>query len=227
MQQNTLYLVDAHAFLHRSFHALPSLTSPSGEEVGALYGFVKLLVSLIRNVKPEFIAVCFDSKGGSAMRKEMYPEYKANRPPIDPALLAQLAAARTAARALGLYAVYSDGWEADDIMATLARRASASGIKTVIVSGDKDVCQLIRPDILAWDGSSPDLRDDQYVIKRYGISPAVFADYLALLGDASDNVPGTAGIGEKSAAKILCCLQVTNCCRNCQKMLKMQNFRSV
>lgn len=198
-----MYLVDAHAFLHRSFHALPSLTSPSGEEVGALYGFVKLLTGLLRNIQPEFIAVCFDSRGGSAMRKEMYPQYKANRPPIDPALLEQLPRARQAASALGLCAVFADGWEADDIMATLARRASAAGIKTVIVSGDKDVCQLIGPDIMAWDGSSPDLRDEQYVIKRYGIPPAAFADYLALLGDASDNVPGAAGIGEKSAAKIL------------------------
>lgn len=203
MQTNTLYLVDAHAFLHRSFHAMPSLTTPSGEEVGALYGFVKLLAGIIRNIQPEFVGVCFDSKGGSTLRREMYPEYKANRPPIDPALLKQLVVAREASTALGLNAIFADGWEADDIMATLARRANAQGIRTVIVSGDKDVCQLISPSILAWDGSSPDLRDEQYVIRRYGIPPALFADYLALLGDSSDNVPGVVGIGEKSATRIL------------------------
>lgn len=203
MINNTIYLIDAHAFLHRSFHALPSLTSAEGEEVGALYGFVKLLASLLQKQQPEFIAVCFDSKGGSAYRNGLYPLYKANRPPVAAELVPQLEKARDAVSALGLEAVFLQGWEADDLMATLARKASAQGIKTVIVSGDKDVCQLISPEIRAWDGSSSSLRDEIYVNNRYGISPACFADYLALLGDASDNVPGVAGIGEKSAAKLL------------------------
>lgn len=203
MQKNTLYLVDAHAFLHRSFHALPALSLANGEEVGALYGFVKMLTGLLQKQQPEFIAVCFDSKGGSAYRNALYPQYKANRPPLDPALKPQLLKAREAVEAMGLCAVFLEGWEADDLMATLARRASARGMNTVIVSGDKDVCQLIRHDIKAWDGSSGTLRDEEYVRNRYGLAPSVFADYLALLGDASDNVPGVAGIGEKSAARLL------------------------
>ena len=203
MQKNTLYLIDAHAFLHRSFHALPALSLPDGEEVGALYGFVKMLAGLIKKQQPEFIAVCFDSKGGSAYRNGIYPQYKANRPPLDPALKPQLLKARDAVEAMGLEAVFLEGWEADDIMATLARRASARRMNTVIVSGDKDICQLIRPDIKAWDGYSEALRDEEYVQNRYGLPPSAFADYLALLGDASDNVPGVAGIGEKSAAKLL------------------------
>ncbi|MEK7721262.1 MAG: PIN domain-containing protein, partial [Elusimicrobiota bacterium] len=116
----TVFIIDAHAFLHRSYHALPRLSTSRGEEVGALYGFMRILLKLLRERKPDYVAVCFDSKGGT-FRDDIYPEYKANRSETEPGLVGQLNTARDLVKALGLKSVYLKGFEADDIIATLAR----------------------------------------------------------------------------------------------------------
>ncbi len=198
----TVFIIDAHAFLHRSYHALPRLSTSRGEEVGALYGFMRILLKLLRERKPDYVAVCFDSKGGT-FRDDIYPEYKANRSETEPGLVGQLNTARDLVKALGLKSVYLKGFEADDIIATLARRAAGAGLEAVIVSGDKDAAQLAGEKIKLWDGSSPDFSGPEDVSRKYGVPPALLPDYFALTGDSSDNVPGVAGVGPKSAVKLV------------------------
>ena len=197
-----VFILDAHAFLHRSYHALPKFSTSKGEEVGALFGFTRLLLKILRERKPEYLAVCFDSKGGT-FRDGLYAEYKANRPDTDPGLVSQLNLARDLVKALGLKGVCLKGFEADDLIATLARRAAAAGLEAVIVSGDKDAAQLVGEKVKLWDGSSPDFSGPEAVEKKYGLPPSLLPDYFALVGDSSDNVPGVAGVGPKSAVKLL------------------------
>ncbi|OGR44140.1 MAG: hypothetical protein A2X35_13160 [Elusimicrobia bacterium GWA2_61_42] len=202
MTSKRVFIIDAHAFLHRSYHALPKFSTSKGEEVGALYGFMRVLLKILRERKPDYVAVCFDSKGGT-FRDDLYPEYKANRSATEPGLVGQLNTARDLVRALGLKGVYLKGFEADDIIATLARRAEQAGLEAVIVSGDKDAAQLAGDKIKLWDGSAPDFSGPEAVLKKYGLPPALLPDYFALTGDSSDNVPGVAGVGPKSAAKLV------------------------
>ncbi|HAF94855.1 MAG TPA: DNA polymerase I [Elusimicrobia bacterium] len=202
MDLQRIFIVDAHAFLHRSYHALPKLTNSKGEEVGALYGFMRLLLKLAREQKPKYLAVCFDSPG-QTFRRAISADYKANRPPTDPGLVSQLESARELTAALGFKGVYAAGFEADDLIAALAGKFSKAGVESIIVSGDKDAFQLVGPLIKTWDGSSQIFSGPEAVIKKYGVTPSQLADYFSLTGDASDNVPGVAGIGPKSAAKLI------------------------
>ena len=202
MPKKRVYIIDAHAFLHRSYHALPKFSTSKGEEVGALFGFTRLLLKILRERKPEYLAVCFDSKGGT-FRDDLYGEYKANRPDIDEGLVTQLITARDLVKALGLKGLYLKGYEADDIIATLARRAAAAGMEAVIVSGDKDAAQLVGENVRMWDGNSPEFSGPEAVEKKYGVPPGLLPDYFALTGDSSDNVPGVAGVGPKSASKLV------------------------
>jgi DNA polymerase-1 len=148
------------------------------------------------------VAICFDSKGGT-FRDEMFKDYKANRSATEPGLIGQLNTARDLVKALGLKGVYLKGFEADDIIATLARRAEKAGLEAVIVSGDKDAAQLAGERVKLWDGSSPDFSGPEAVEKKYGLPPGLLPDYFALVGDSSDNVPGVAGVGPKSAVKLV------------------------
>ncbi|MDO8805072.1 MAG: DNA polymerase I [Elusimicrobiota bacterium] len=202
MLPKRVFIIDAHAFLHRSYHALPKFSTSKGEEVGALYGFTRILLKILRERRPDYVAVCFDSKGGT-FRDDLFREYKANRPATEPGLIGQLNTARDLVKALGLKGVYLKGYEADDIIATLARRAVSAGLEAVIVSGDKDAAQLAGEKVKLWDGSSPDFSGPEDVFKKYGLPPALLPDYFALTGDSSDNVPGVAGVGPKSAAKLV------------------------
>ncbi len=202
MSTKRVFIIDAHAFLHRSYHALPKFSTSKGEEVGALYGFTRILLKILRERRPDYVAVCFDSKGGT-FRDGLYPEYKANRAETEPGLIGQLNTARDLVKALGLKGVYLKGFEADDLIATLARRAGKAGLEAVIVSGDKDAAQLAGENIKLWDGSSPDFSGPEAVLKKYGVPPGLLPDYFALTGDSSDNVPGVAGVGPKSAAKLV------------------------
>ena len=202
MSTKRVFILDAHAFLHRSYHALPKFSTSKGEEVGALYGFLRLLLKILRERKPEYLAVCFDSKGGT-FRDDLFSEYKANRSATDPGLVSQLITARELVKAIGLKGVYLKGFEADDIIATLARRVEKAGMEAVIISGDKDAAQLVGEKVKMWDGSSPDFTGPEAVLAKYGLPPAQLPDYFALTGDSSDNVPGVAGVGPKSAAKLV------------------------
>lgn len=198
-----LYLVDAHAFLHRAYHALPPLSNSRGEPVGALYGFARMLLQLLKRESPEGVAVCFDSPGPT-FRHEAYKEYKATRKEIDEDLLRQLKEARGMAEAMGFACAELPGYEADDLMATLARRAAGEGYDSVLVTGDKDALQMVGPGVrVLKDVTGGVWMDEPQVLEKLGVSPRAVVDFLALTGDASDNVPGVRGIGPVGAAKLL------------------------
>ena len=196
------YLVDAHAFLHRAYHALPPLTNSRGEPVGALYGFARMLLQILKRDKPDRIAVCFDAPGPT-FRHKLFADYKATRKAIDEDLLFQLRQARGMTEAMGFSCVEKTGFEADDLMATLARAAQNDGYEAVLVTGDKDVLQLVGPGIRVFNPSKNSFMDRPQVEEKMGVGPEAVVDYLALIGDSSDNVPGVHGIGPVGAAKLL------------------------
>ena len=197
-----LYLVDAHAYLHRAYHALPPLTNSKGEPVGALYGFARVLIQIMRRDKPEGFAVCFDTPGGT-FRDKMYDKYKATRKEIDGDLIAQLGRAKPLAEAMGFCCIEKPGYEADDIMATMAANAVAEGWDAVLVTGDKDALQLVRPGVRVFNASKDAFMDEPQIVEKFGIGPAQVRDYLAIVGDSSDNVPGLKGVGPVGAVKLI------------------------
>ena len=201
MPPKTVFIIDAHAYLHKSYHAIKNLSNSAGEEVGALYGFYKMLSSLMKKKKPDYVAVCFDSPG-KTFRNEIFSEYKANRKETDPALKNQLNIARDLTRALGLKPLYLSGYEADDIISTAAREFSEKNIEIIIVSGDKDIAQLVGKNIKLWDAQNPSYTDEEGVFKKFSVKPDGILDYLSLIGDSSDNIPGAKGIGPKGALKL-------------------------
>ncbi len=197
-----LYLIDANAYVHRAYHALPPLTNSRGEMINAVYGFTRMILKLLKQEKLEDIIVCFDYPA-KTFRHKKYPDYKATRKEIDDALRHQMPLAREAAKALNLLVVEKEGFEADDIIATLAHQAKKDKADVVIISGDKDVRQLVEDGITIWDEGKNIIYDKPKVEEKYGLEPKQLVDMFALMGDASDNVPGIKGIGEKTATKLI------------------------
>ncbi|MCX5781465.1 MAG: DNA polymerase I, partial [Elusimicrobia bacterium] len=197
-----LYLIDANAYVHRAYHALPPLTNSKGEMVNAVYGFTRMILKLLKQGKPEYAIVCFDFPAPT-FRHKKYAEYKANRKEIDDALKHQMPLARESANALNLLVVEKEGYEADDIIATLASQARKDKMEVVVISGDKDVRQLVDDGITVWDEAKNTLYDENKVVEKYGLEPKQLVDMFALMGDVSDNVPGIKGIGEKTATKLI------------------------
>ncbi len=197
-----LYLIDAHAYLHRAYHAMPPLTNSKGEPVGALYGFARTLIQILKRDKPEGIAVCFDTPGPT-FRDKLYDKYKATRKEIDPDLITQLGQAKPLTEALGFHCIEKVGFEADDIMATMARKGVKAGWDVVLVTGDKDALQLVSPGIRVFNVSKDAWMDEPQIEEKFGITAASVRDYLAIVGDSSDNVPGLKGVGPVGAVKLL------------------------
>ncbi|HEX4046727.1 MAG TPA: 5'-3' exonuclease H3TH domain-containing protein, partial [Elusimicrobiota bacterium] len=197
-----LYLVDAHAYLHRAYHALPPLTNSKGEPVGALYGFARTLIQILKRDKPEALAVCFDTPGPT-FRHKAYDQYKATRKEIDGDLITQLGQAKPLAESLGFKCIEKPGFEADDVMATMARKAVKHGWEAVLVTGDKDALQLVSPGIRVFNVSKDMWMDPEQVEEKFGIPPSSVRDYLAIVGDTSDNVPGLKGVGPVGAVKLI------------------------
>jgi len=198
----TLYLVDGSSYLYRAFHALPNLTNSHGEPTGALLGVANMLKRLLNEDDPEYIAVVFDAKGPT-FRHELYPEYKANRPPMPAELRQQVDAILDFTRMLGLPLLQVEGVEADDVIGTLAQKAEASGMNCVISTGDKDMAQLVTDSTTLTNTMTDTDMDREGVKSRFDVSPEQFVDFLALTGDKSDNIPGVEKCGPKTAAKWL------------------------
>ncbi|ACC98053.1 DNA polymerase [Elusimicrobium minutum Pei191] len=203
--KKTIYIADAHNFLHRNYHALPKLSTSQGLEVGALYGFVRWLVKLVEEKKPHYVAVCFDSRGGSTKRKKMFSDYKAHRKPVDEALLTQLQLAREVVSGMGLKVFAVQGIEADDIIGFIAKKSVAEGADAVLATSDKDALQLLNEHIKLWPAGAAkeSLKGPDYVKEKFNIAQKYLTDYLAIVGDSSDNVPGVAGLGPKTAAELI------------------------
>ena len=202
MAKGPLILIDGSSWLYRAFHALPPLTAPDGSPTGAIYGMANMLRKLFADYDCERIAVIFDPRGAT-FRNEMYADYKANRPPVPEDLESQFAPMRELIQALGVPLMQIDGFEADDVIATLARQAEADGAEVLIVSGDKDLAQLVTDRVKLLDTMKGVTFDPAAVRDKYGVPPEQIVDWLALMGDTSDNIPGVQGVGPKTAAKWL------------------------
>lgn len=200
--KNPLILVDGSSYLFRAYHAPPHLTNSRGEATGAIYGVVNMLKSLLKQYQPTQMAVVFDAKGPT-FRNEMYAEYKAHRPPMPDDLRSQIEPLHNIIRAMGLPLLCISGVEADDVIGTLARQASAAGRHTLISTGDKDMAQLVDEHVTLINTMTNTLLDPPAVLEKFGIGPELIIDYLALMGDKVDNIPGLPGVGEKTAAALL------------------------
>lgn len=195
-------LVDGSSYLFRAFHGLPPLTNTKGQDTGAIYGVINMLKSLIKQYNPTHIGVVFDAKG-KTFRDDIYPEYKANRPPMPDELRSQIAPLHDIIKAMGLPLIIEDGVEADDVIGTLARQAGEQGIDTLISTGDKDMAQLVNEHVTLINTMNNQLMDVQGVQDKFGIPPELVIDFLALKGDKVDNIPGVPGVGDKSAQGLL------------------------
>lgn len=201
-KKEELYLIDGSAYIYRAYHATGGLSNSKGFPTGAVFGFTNMIVKTLRDKSPNRIAVVFDAKGPT-FRHEKYPEYKANRPEMPEDLRLQIPKIHEVVDAYRLPKLSVEGFEADDIIATLTRQALDRGWKVVIVSADKDLMQLVGEDVLMWDPQRDAIYDSAAVEKKFGVPPAGIQDLLALMGDTSDNVPGVPGVGQKTAAKLL------------------------
>jgi 5'-3' exonuclease len=199
-----LYLVDASVFIFRAYYSVPlEFVDPEGNPVNAVHGFARFLGDLLEREAPGHVAVAFDESLEQSYRNEIYPQYKANREPAPPELKCQFALCRELCRALGLPEFSSSRYEADDIIGTLATVARRADVPVTIVSRDKDLTQLVSLRDTYWDAVA-DVRYGYHDIEeRFGVIPERMADFLALMGDAVDNVPGVPGVGRKTAATLL------------------------
>jgi DNA polymerase-1 len=197
-----LYLIDGSSYVYRAFFALPPLTSPSGQPTNAAYGFTTMLLKLLAEAEPEHLAVVFDAPG-ETFRDRLYTAYKANRAAAPSDLVAQIEPVRAVVAGLGIRALVVPGVEADDVIATLTTRFAAEGVECVVVTGDKDLMQLVGPRVRLWDTMRDRWTDETAVEQRLGVRPEQVVEVMALMGDAVDNIPGIKGIGEKTAVALI------------------------
>lgn len=199
---NPLILIDGSSYLYRAFHAYPGTMSNGEIPTNAVYGVVNMLRSMMRHYASDRIAVIFDAKG-KTFRDDMYPEYKANRPPMPDDLRCQIEPLHNVIKAMGLPLICVPGVEADDVIGTLATQASAEGIPVLISTGDKDMAQLVDENITLINTMTNTVMDREGVVEKFGIPPELIIDYLALMGDKVDNIPGVPGVGDKTATALL------------------------
>jgi len=202
MSKELLLLVDGSSYLYRAFHAMPDLRNPKGEPTGAIYGMINMLRRLRTELPTTHIACIFDAKGPT-FRDELYPQYKANRSSMPEDLVAQIEPIHAVVKALGWPVIMVPGVEADDVIGTLAKKATEHGWKTVISTGDKDLAQLVDESVTLINTMSNEKLNIQGVIDKFGIPPNLIVDYLTIIGDTVDNVPGVPKAGPKTAVKWL------------------------
>ena len=197
-----LFLIDGSNYIYRAYYAIRELSNSSGFPTNAIYGFTNMLIKLCRDWEPDYIAVVFDLKGPT-FRHEIYDLYKANRKTMPDDLIPQVPYIKDVVRGFSMPVIEEEGMEADDIIGTLVKTYASEGMETVIVSGDKDFMQLVSDDVLLIDTMKEKTYDVEGVKERFGVEPDKVVDILGLAGDASDNIPGVPGVGEKTAIKLI------------------------
>ena len=205
MSQNSeapFVLVDGSSYLFRAFHGMPPMSNSQGQATHAIYGVINMLKSLLKSYEPTHIAVIFDAKG-KTFRDDIYPEYKANRPPMPDELRSQIEPLHTIIKAMGLPLIVEPNVEADDVIGTLTKRATALGMKSLVSTGDKDMAQLVDDHVTLINTMNNTLMDVPGVVEKFGVGPELIIDFLALKGDKVDNIPGVPGVGDKSALGLL------------------------
>ncbi len=195
-------LVDGSSYLYRAFHAMPPLTTANGQPTGAIYGVANMLRRLVADYQPDIMVVVFDAKG-KTFRDDIYKEYKSNRPPMPDDMRSQIEPLHQLVQSMGMPLVIEAGVEADDVIGTLAVQATAAGLNTVISTGDKDMAQLVNANVTLINTMNNTVMDEKTVQEKFGVKPEQIIDYLALVGDTSDNIPGVPSCGPKTAAKWL------------------------
>lgn len=195
-------LIDAYGFVFRAYHSLPALNRADSTPVGAVFGFTNMLIKLLAQLNVSHVAVIFDS-GSKTFRNEIFPEYKANRPPCPIDLIPQFSIVREASLALNLVSIEKIGFEADDIIATLAKKSAKDGFEVLIVSSDKDLMQLVDDNIAIYDAMKNRIVKAKEVNEKFFVDPKYVLDVLSLIGDSSDNIPGVKGIGPKNASQLI------------------------
>ncbi len=200
--ERTLYVLDLSGYVFRAYHGLPPLSNSKGEPTHATFGVANMLNALVRDRRPRYLAIAMDSRGDS-LRKEIYPEYKAHRPPPPPDLSLQMVRCREIAEAYAIPILQQDRYEADDLIAACVREARKHGLVTVVCTADKDLMQLVADDVVLWDSMRNRVSGAEEVREKWSVGPERVRDLLALMGDTSDNVPGVPGVGEKTAAKLI------------------------
>jgi DNA polymerase-1 len=199
-----VHLVDASFFVFRAYYSIPpEMADGDGRPVNALYGFARFLSDLVERERPEYLAVAFDESLAGSFRNRIYPAYKANRDPAPPGLKEQFVRCRELCRLMGLAEFGSAEYEADDIIGTLAARMRARGFSSTVITRDKDLAQLIQLGDEFWDYMAEERFGYAEIAARFGVHPERIADFLALTGDAVDNIPGVPGVGRKTAAALL------------------------
>jgi len=200
----TLLLVDGMAYVYRAFYAIPAMANRAGVPTNATFGFARMLQHMLSDALPDYVAVAFDAKEPT-FRHERYAAYKAQRPPMPDELAEQLPWIREYVRALNIRCLEYPGYEADDVIATVARRSVAHDCRALIATSDKDLCQLVSPQIaiLRSGLQESEVLDETAVRDKFGVTPQQIVDYLILVGDSADNVPGVPGIGPKTAQALL------------------------
>ncbi len=198
----TLYLIDGSAYIYRAFFALPPLSNSKGLQTNAVYGFTTMLMKVLRDHHPDYVAVVFDEKGPTH-RHEAFKEYKAQRPPMPQGMSAQVPYIHRVVEALSLPVIRQAGYEADDLIGTLARKGEGEGLDVVIVTSDKDMFQLLTPKTRIYDPVKDKWFGEADSQVRFGVEPARVVEIMGLMGDTSDNIPGVKGIGEKTAVKLI------------------------
>ena len=202
---NRLVIIDGHAILHRAFHALPPLTTKDGEMVNAVFGFISMILRVIQDLKPSYFVVTFD-RPKPTFRKAMYVGYQAHRPKMDDDLSSQIERVHKVLETMGIAIFEMDGYEADDVIGTIVTKIDGD-IEKVIVTGDRDILQLVNSHVKVYMPvkglSVSKLYGEKEVEEKYGIKASQIVDYKALVGDASDNYPGVAGVGPKTASSLL------------------------
>ncbi len=197
-----LVLIDGSSYIYRAFYALPSLKNPKGMPTGAIYGFVRMLLKLLKDLQPDYIAVVFD-KSAKTFRQEIDKEYKATRRETPDELKPQIPKVKELIRDMGIQVLEKEGYEADDIIAYLAEIGKKEGFKVYIVTPDKDMLQLVENNVEVYNPVSDKFFNKNEVYKKYGVYPEQFVDYQTIVGDSVDNIKGVKGIGPKTAAKLL------------------------
>ncbi len=197
-----LVLVDGSSYIYRAYYALPPLTSPKGEPTGAVYGFIRMISKLLNELNPDYIAVIFDAPG-KTFRHEEYKEYKAQRKETPDDLRVQIPKIKEIIKLFGIKVLEKEGYEADDIIATLAKKGKEKGFEVYVVTPDKDMLQLVEDNIYVLNPVTDKVYNREKVKEKYGIYPEQFIDYLAIVGDPVDNIIGVKGVGPKTAAKLL------------------------
>ena len=200
--EKTIYLIDGTAYIHRAYHAIRDLTNSKGLPTNAVFGFTRMLIKLMEDRSPQYIGMFFDAKGPT-FRHDMYKEYKANRPPMPEDMAMQIPYIKEITAAFNLPIIEMQGYEADDLIGTLARTAEKEGYEVIMVTGDKDFMQLVTDKAAIWDPMKENTIDLKTIREKFEIEPHQMIDVQGLSGDTADNVPGVPGIGQKTALDLI------------------------